>query len=307
MQKDVTLDTLEKKIASGDFVITAETTPKATTDLKACLERVMPLRNVVDAVNITDGAGAKSHLSSLILASSMQQNGIEAILQLTLRDKNRIALQSDVLGAASVGIKNFLILTGDPVEVGDEKDSKFVGDFENSTELIELLVKMYEHGVLSSGKKIDLPPQLFVGAADAPFDPPKDWKPVRLEQKLNSGASFFQTQYCFNIDICKKYFTRLSDLGILERSSWLVGIGPFSSAKQALWMDKNLPGVDVPNKIIERLEKAKDQKKEGSKICIEILQQLNEIPGISGAHIMGPNQESAVAEIVIKSKIISKK
>ena len=289
----------EKKIKTGDFVITAETTPKATTDLNSTITKYLPLKGVVDAVNITDGAGAKSHISSLIVANSMKVNDIEPIIQLTLRDRNRIALQSDILGASSIGVSNFLVLTGDPVEVGDEKDAKFVGDFTDSIELMKLLVQMRDKSILNSGKKINISPHIFLGAADAPFDPPVNWKPKRLEEKILSGANFFQTQYCFDMEVCKKYFERLSDLGILEQSSWLVGIGPFSSSKQAVWMDKHLPGVNVPSSILDRLSKSNDEKKEGAKICLELLQELQDMPFISGAHLMGPNQEETVAEIVL--------
>ncbi len=292
------INKLSESLLQKKFVITAETTPKTNTDLNASLEKVLCLKGLADAVNITDGAGAKSHLSSLVLSGAMKSNGIEPIIQLTLRDRNRIAIQSDVIGAAAMGVKNFLVLTGDPAEVGDEKDAKFVGDFDGSTGLISLLEKINNTGELNSGRKINNPPEIFLGAADAPFLPPSGWKPDKLIAKIDSGAKFFQTQYCFDMKVCKKYFSILSDFGLLESVYFLVGIGPFSSSKQAKWMHENLPGVEVPDKILNILSKSKDEKKDGKKICLELLDELQEIDGVSGAHIMGPGQEQTVAEII---------
>ncbi|PPR79923.1 MAG: Bifunctional homocysteine S-methyltransferase/5,10-methylenetetrahydrofolate reductase [Alphaproteobacteria bacterium MarineAlpha2_Bin1] len=289
---------LNEALAKKKFVITAETTPKTDTDLNASLEKVLYLKGLADAVNITDGAGAKSHLSSLVLSGVMKSNGIEPIIQLTLRDKNRIAIQSDIIGASAMGVTNFLVLTGDPAEVGDEKQAKFVGDFEQSTDLISLLTKINNTGELNSGRNITNPPEIFLGAADAPFLPPSNWKPDKLIAKVNSGAQFFQTQYCFDMKICKKYFSILSDFGLLKSVYFLVGIGPFSSSKQAIWMHENLPGVEVPDRILNILSKSKDQKGDGKKICLELLNELHEIDGVSGAHIMGPGQEQTVAEII---------
>ncbi len=289
---------LRESLSHKNFVITAETTPKTNTDLNASLEKVLCLKGLADAVNITDGAGAKSHLSSIVLSGAMKSNGIDPIIQITLRDKNRIALQSDLIGASALGVSNVLVLTGDPAEVGDEKEAKFVGDFEGSTDLIALIKKINDTGNLNSGRKINNPPEFLIGAADAPFSPPIDWKPEKLIAKVESGAQFFQTQYCFDMDVCKKYFSILSDFGLLESAHFLVGIGPFSSSKQAKWMHENLPGVEVPDKILDMLGRSKDEKADGKKICLELLHELQEISGVSGAHIMGPGQEQSVAEII---------
>ena len=289
---------LSESLSQKKFVITAETTPKTNTDLNASLEKVLCLKGLADAVNITDGAGAKSHLSSLVLSGVMKSIGIEPIIQLTLRDRNRIAIQSDVIGAAAMGVSNILVLTGDPAEVGDEKEAKFVGDFDSSTDLISLLKNINKTGELNSGRKITNPPEIFVGAADAPFLPPSNWRPDKLIAKVESGADFFQTQYCFDMKVCKKYFSILSDFGLLESAFFLVGIGPFSSSKQAKWMHENLPGVEIPKRILDMLSRSKDEKKDGKKICLELLDELQGIKGVSGAHIMGPGQEQTVAEII---------
>jgi len=292
------INKLSESLLQKKFVITAETTPKTNTDLNASLEKVLCLKGLADAVNITDGAGAKSHLSSLILSGVMKSNGIEPIIQVTLRDRNRIAIQSDIIGAAAIDVTNILVLTGDPAEVGDEKEAKFVGDFEGSTDLISLIKNINTTGELNSGRKIINPPNFFVGAADAPFLPPSDWKPEKLIAKVEAGAQFFQTQYCFDMKVCKKYFSILSDFGLLESVYFLVGIGPFSSSKQAKWMHENLPGVEVPDRILDMLSRSKDEKADGKKICLELLNELQEISGVSGAHIMGPGQEQSVAEII---------
>jgi len=297
---------LEKVLVAGGFAVTCETSPTATTDALPLLERVAPLRGVADAVNVTDGATAKPHLSSLVLAGMMMKEGIEPVLQFTVRDRNRIALQGDLLGAGAFGIPNILCLTGDDPKKGEEPEATPVFDLD-SAGLMRLTRKMRDEGQLNSGREIKAPPKLLIGCADAPFVPKDDWEPGGLRAKIDAGADFAQTQYCFDMEIAKAYFSRLADFGITEKLPFLVGIGPLASLRQAKWMDENLWGVSIPEPIMKRLEGAADEKDEGKKICAELIQQLQEIPGVSGVHLMAPRQESAMAEVIQISGILDER
>jgi methylenetetrahydrofolate reductase (NADPH) len=288
---------LEACLAAGQFAITAETTPTATADPAALLARLAPLKGVADAVNVTDGATAKPHLSALVLAGMMAREGIEPVLQFTVRDRNRIALMGDLLGAAALGIPNILCLTGDDPKKGEEPDAKPVFDLD-SKGLIALTRKMRDEAKLNSGREIAAPPRLFIGAADAPIEPKPGWKPDALLAKIEAGADFVQTQYCFDMGLCRRYMAALADFGIPKRASFLIGIGPLASAKQARWMNENLWGVHIPAPLIARLDGAPDQKAEGRRICVELMRELAAIPGVAGAHLMAPRQEAEMAAAI---------
>jgi methylenetetrahydrofolate reductase (NADPH) len=294
---------LERVLTAGGFAATAETTPTATTDAAPLIDRVTPLRGVADAVNVTDGATAKPHLSSLVLAGMMMREGIEPVLQYTVRDRNRIALQADLLGTGALGIPNILCLTGDDPKKGEEPDAKPVFDLD-SAGLIALARRMRDRGELNSGREITAPPKLLIGCADAPFVPKPDWEPTSLRGKIEAGADFAQTQYCFDLDICRTYMARLADFGITEKLPFLIGIGPLASAKQAKWMDANLWGVSIPAPLIKRLEGAEDEREEGMKICVELIQAMQEIPGVGGVHLMAPRQAKAMAEVIQRAGIL---
>ncbi|MDP6952089.1 MAG: methylenetetrahydrofolate reductase, partial [Alphaproteobacteria bacterium] len=199
---------LERLLRAGHFVVTSETTPPLSADPAALLAKVAPLKGVADAVNVTDGAGARSHLSSLATASLMAREGIEPVLQFTLRDRNRLALQNDLLGAAALGIPNVMCLHGDDVAGGDQPEAKMVHDLD-SAGLIALACAMRDEGRLPSGREITTPPALLVGAADAPSDPGPDWSPAALDRKIDAGASFFPTQFCVDPAMLRRYMTRL--------------------------------------------------------------------------------------------------
>jgi methylenetetrahydrofolate reductase (NADPH) len=288
---------LERALRAGHFAVTAETSPAATTDPGALVERCRPLRGVADAVNVTDGATAKAHLSSLVVSGALAKAGIEPVLQFTVRDRNRIALQGDLLGAAALGVPNILSLTGDDPKRGEEPEAKPVNDI-TSTGLIALAKKLRDEGKLNSGREIAGPPRLFLGAADAPTDPKPEWKPDSLAAKIAAGADFVQTQYCFDLAMLRRYMTRLAEHGIPGKVFILVGIGPLASAKQARWMHENLWGVSIPEPLMKRLEAAADQKAEGRKICAELIQELATIPGVAGAHLMAPRQEAEMAAAI---------
>ncbi|HEY7608462.1 MAG TPA: methylenetetrahydrofolate reductase [Alphaproteobacteria bacterium] len=297
---------LERTLRAGHFAVTAETSPTATTDPAPLVERCRPLRGVADAVNVTDGATAKAHLSSLVVAGALAKAGIEPVLQFTVRDRNRIALQGDLLGAAALGVPNILALTGDDPKRGEEPDAKPVNDM-TSTALIALAKKLRDEGKLNSGREIAGPPRLFLGAADAPMDPKPEWKPDSLLGKIAAGADFVQTQYCFDLAMLRRYIARLAEHGIPQQVFILVGIGPLASAKQARWMHENLWGVSIPEPIIKRLDGAADQKSEGRKICAELIQELATIRGVAGAHLMAPRQEAEMAAAIELSGVLQRR
>ncbi len=288
---------LVRALLGGEFAVTAEIVPPLSSDPAALLDKATPLKGVVDAVNVTDGAGARSHMSSLVAAGLLAREGIEPVLQVTCRDRNRIALQSDVLGAGALGIHNILVLGGDDPKAGDQPDAKPVFDLD-TTALIAMMREISEDGTILGGRRIDTPPRLFLGAADSPFDPPPDWKPDRLAEKAAAGARFVQTQFCYDIEIVRRYIDRLGAAGLTQRLFILLGTGPIASARSALWMRENLWGVIIPDAMIERLENASDEKEEGRKICVEFIEQARAIDGVSGVHVMAIRQDEAIPGIL---------
>lgn len=297
---------LERVLRRGDFALTAETTPPLGADAQAPIDRAAPLKGLADAVNVTDGAGARVHLSSLAAAATLALAGFEPVLQFTCRDRNRLALAADLMGAAAVGVANILCLTGDKITAGDEPEAKEVHDLD-SRGLIALARRLRDDGRIASGRELTKRPALFIGAADMPIDPPPDWRPESLLAKIEAGADFVQTQYCFDMARARAYVGRLADFGIPERLFILIGIGPLASARQARWMRENLFGVEIPDAIVDRLAGAKDEAAEGRAICRELLWQLAEIPGVAGAHLMAPRQEAACAQVIAESGLLERR
>lgn len=280
------------------FAITAEVPPPLTADPEAMIALAAPLKGKVDAINVTDAAGARTAMSSLAAAAILRRAGFEPILQMTCRDRNRIALAGDLLGAAALGIENLLILRGDDPTQGDAPDAKPVFDLD-SREVMNLARLMRDRGVLPSERKIASPPSFFIGAADSPCDHPADWRPEALMAKQEAGAQFVQTQFCFDTGALRRYMARLADFGLTEKLHFLIGVGPIASAASARWMNGKLFGVTVPDATIARLEKARDQAAEGRRICIETIEELRGIEGVAGAHIMAPRGGApAIAEVV---------
>jgi methylenetetrahydrofolate reductase (NADPH) len=290
---------LQKKLLDKVFVYTAETTPPDASDKETLLNNVMPLKGVADAVNVTDSPGAKVHMSSLTASIILAQNGIDPILQLTVRDRNRLALQGDLVGASALGVNNILCLGGDDPKNGDQPESKIVNDIDSLT-LISTANMMRREKKFPSGRTIDPSPKLFIGGAEVPTQGKPN--PEKILNKINSGVDFFQTQYVFDTKVLSEYMKVLGDEGILEKTNFIIGIGPFASAKSAKWMNENLFGVDVPDQIIKRLEGAEDQKEESKKICIELIEAFSNIQGVKGVHLMGHKKEAVISEIIKKSK-----
>ena len=297
---------LQQVLKAGQFAMTAETSPPDAASAEAVLSRVRCLKGIADAVNVTDGASARVHMSALAAAAIMAREGIAPVLQLTTRDRNRLALQGDVIGAAALGIHNFLCLTGDKMSAGDQPDAAEVFEIDSGA-LMRQMRDMRDLGTYPSGREINPPPALFLGAAEVPSDPDADWSPARILAKISNGAQFFQTQYCFDLGIAERYCHRLVEEGITEKAHFLIGVGPLASAKSARWMDANLYGVDIPEMIIKRLEGADDEKAEGRAICAELLQGLAEINGCAGAHLMAPHQEAACAQVIEESGLLKQR
>jgi methylenetetrahydrofolate reductase (NADPH) len=296
---------LEKVLASGRFVITAEVTPPVTCEPQELLAKAAPLQGLADAVNVTDGAGARAHLGALASAAILKQHGIDPVLQLTCRDRNRLALQSDLLGAAALGISNLLVLRGDDPTAGDQPDAKPVFDLDSGA-LIATAVGIRERHELPSGRKVTGAANFFIGAADMPIDPPKDWQPKSLKAKIAAGAQFAQTQFCMDIDIVKRYVARLAQDKLTNKISLLIGVVPLRSGKSARWIKEQLFGAIIPDHMVERLEYSGDPAAEGKQICIDFIAQLAEVPGVAGAHIMAPNNEGAIPDVIAKARKLVK-
>ena len=289
---------LSDKIKSRQFAITAEIVPPVAAAGEKLLAEAEHLRGLVDAVNVTDGAGATTTMSSFSASAILAGAGFEAVLQVTCRDRNRIALTADLLGAAAQGSYNLLVLMGDDPAKGDQPEAKPVFDLD-SRQVMQLARSLRDDAVLPSGKAVDSPPPFFIGAADMPLDPPADWKPDALQSKIDCGAQFTQTQFCFEPEVARRFIARLTDAGITEQVGVLLGIGPIVSAKSARWMNDNLYGVTIPEATIARLDGAADAKAEGRAICAELIQQYREIPGLAGVHIMAPAQKpDAIADAI---------
>ena len=295
---------LERILRRGEFAVTAELNPPDSADPTEVYERGAVFDGWVDAMNATDGSGANCHMSSVSICALLTRFGYAPVLQISCRDRNRIAIQGDVLGAAAMGVNNILCLTGDGVQAGDQPSAKPVFELDCMS-LLETIRIMRDEGRFLSGRKISAPPQVFLGAAINPFAPPHDFRPLRLKKKIEAGAQFVQSQYCYDLGILKDYMQRVTDMGLHQKCFILIGVGPLASAQTARWMRSNVPGVYIPDAIIERLEGAQDQKREGKQICIEIIQQVREIIGISGIHVMAYRQEEFVSEIVHESGVLS--
>jgi methylenetetrahydrofolate reductase (NADPH) len=292
---------LEQSLRAGAFVLTAEVVPPASCDADDLLKKALPLRSLADAVNVTDGAGARAHMGVTAAAAILMQNGIEPILQLAGRDRNRIALQGELMGAAALGIRNLLLLRGDDPTQGDQKDAKPVFDLD-SRGLIEMARAMRDEGALPHGQKVAGHPRFFLGAADVPIDPPADWKPTTLAGKIASGAQFAQTQFCMDIGVVRRYVARLADAGLIDRISVLIGVNPLRSGRSARWMKQHLFGTIIPDEMIARLDAAKDPAAEGLGLCVELIEQLAQTPGVAGVHVMAPGNDAAVPQVLAEAR-----
>ena len=288
---------LEKILKSGKFAVTAEIGPPKNADIEVIRRKAKILKGYVDAVNITDCQTAIVRVSSIASAVVLMAEGLEPVIQMTCRDRNRIGIQSDLLGAYVLGIRNLLCLTGDHPKFGNHPQAKPVFDLD-SIQLLQMVRRMGE-GYFQNGEEIKgVKPKFFLGAAENPFADPFEFRPIRVKKKAFAGAEFFQTQIIYNVEKFKKFMEMLGELGLTDKVYVLAGITPPKSVGMAKYMKYNVPGLDVPDEIIKRLQSAKDKKEEGINIAVEIIQQVKEIPGVKGVHIMAIEWEEAVPEIV---------
>jgi len=299
---------LERVLRSGRFAVTAELNPPDSADPQSVYDRALVLAEVCDAINATDASGANVHMSSVGVCALLTRAGYEPVMQVSCRDRNRIAIQGDLLGAAAMGVRNVLCLTGDGVQAGDQPQAKPVFDLESTT-LLRTARVLSEKGQFLSGRKLEVPPRFFLGAASNPFVPPYDYRPIRLMKKVRAGADFIQTQYCFDVQRLQSFMQEVRAMGLHKRVYILVGVGPLRSAKAAEWMRTHVPGVVIPDEVIQRLNSVgpSNQREEGKRICVEIIQQVHEIEGVSGVHVMAYRQEELVAEIIHEAGLLPRR
>ncbi|UWQ61956.1 methylenetetrahydrofolate reductase [Leisingera caerulea] len=295
---------LERVLRSGRFAITAELNPPDSADPADVYDAARPLGEVADAINATDASGANCHMSSIGISALLTRAGYSPVYQISCRDRNRIAIQGDVLGAAAMGVSNVLCLTGDGVGVGDQPGAKPVFDFD-SLSLLRTIRTMRDERKFLSGRTITNPPLLFLGAAENPCIPPYEWRPERLAKKVEAGAEYIQTNYIYDVPLFEKFMARVRDLGLDKKVYILAGVGPLASARAARWMRSNVPGIHIPDAVIDRMEKAEKPGQEGKKICVELIQQMRDIAGVSGVHVMAYRKEHQVSEIIHKSGVLA--
>ena len=301
---------LEQVLTSGNFALTGELGPPKSADRESVEKKANILKDSVDAANITDNQTAIVRMSSWGAGLIAQQCGLEPVMQITTRDRNRLAIQSDVIGAAALGIKNILCISGDHHSFGNHPTAKIVHDID-SVQLIATLKKMRDEKKFDSGddirntKKSELvEPKIFIGAAANPFADPMEFRVIRLAKKINAGADFIQTQVIYDMERFRNWMNEVRDHGLHEKAYILAGITPLKSAKMAKYMKENVSGISIPDEIVERLSGAEDQKAEGIQIAIEQIQELKEMEGVSGVHLMAIGAEKSVPGIAEKAGLL---
>ncbi len=294
-----TKSNIERLLEKGEFVVTSECGPPRGADAEAVRKKGSLLKDLVDGVNVTDNQTSVVRMSSLASSVILKEMGFDPIWQMVCRDRNRIAIQSDLLGAAALGINNVLCLSGDHQSFGDNPKAKNVYDID-SIQLIQTVKMLRDEGRFLSGEEVKGAPALFIGAAENPFADPFEIRAIRLGKKVKAGADFIQTQCIYNVEKFAKWMDMVRERGLHGQVAILAGVTPLKSAGMAKYMKKNVPGMDVPDSLIERLGAVpkENQAEEGIKICVEMIQQLRNIEGVRGVHIMAIEWEEKVAEIV---------
>ncbi len=296
---------LEKVLKSGHFAFTGECGPPKGANIEHLKEKIAPLKGMVDSVNVTDNQTAVVRMSSWAASSIMIQEGVEPNFQMVCRDRNRLAMMSDILGAYSMGIRNMLCLSGDHQSFGNHPESKNVYDID-SMQLISLVKKMRDEGKFLNDEEIDVPPKMFIGAASNPFADPFEYRVYRLANKINAGADFIQTQCIYNMDRFREFMKRVVDMGLHEKCYILAGVTPMKSIGMARYMSKSVPGMDVPESLIERLKGAGkgNAAEEGIKFAVEQIEEFKEMEGVAGVHLMAIEWEHKVPEIAERAKVL---
>ena len=294
---------LKDVLESGKFAITAEIPAPVSASSNEMEEKIKILKGSVHAINVTDNPGATAHISSLAGSAIVRNQGVDPILQITCRDRNRLAIQSDLMGASALGIDNVLTLAGDPIKNGDQKDAKPVFDI-NSKTVLSIMDVMNNDGLIMSGKELQSKSNFFAGGAAIVHEPENNWDPKALNEKASFGAKFIQTQFCYDAELVKRYMQRIVDNGLSERMYFIIGIGPLRSEKSAKWMKDKLFGTVMPESVIRRMEESNDQIQEGTDICAELIESFKEIEGIHGVHLMAPRNISAIPRTVERSGVV---
>jgi len=296
---------LKRVLEKGEFAVTAECGPPRGADPDAVLKKAKLLKEKVDAVNVTDNQTAIVRMSSLAACSLLKSAGLDPVLQLVVRDRNRIALQSDILGASAMGIRNVLCLSGDHQGFGNQPEAAGVFDLD-SIQFVSVVKTMRDQGTILGGEPLSKGPELFIGAAANPFADPLPFRVVRLAKKINAGADFIQTQCIYNMDRFEEWMKMARDKGLTEKVFILGGLTPLKSPGMAKYMRNKVAGMDVPDALIKRIQGVpkEKQKEEGIKICVETIQRLKEMPGVKGVHIMAIEWEETVGDIVERAELL---
>ena len=296
---------LEKVLKAGHFAFTGECGPPKGANVEHLKEKMEPLRGMVDAINVTDNQTAVVRMSSKAASALMVQAGLEPNFQMVCRDRNRIAIQSDILGVSALGIRNMLCLSGDHQQFGNHPQAKNVFDID-SIQLVSLVKKMRDEGKFLNDEDIDVAPKLFIGAAANPFADPTEYRVYRLANKIDAGADFIQTQCIYNMDRFRQFIKQAVDMGLTEKAYILAGVTPMKSAGMANYMSKFVPGMDVPDTLIKRLKGVdkKLQAEEGIKFALEQIEEFKEMPGVAGVHLMAIEWEHRVPEIAERAKVL---
>jgi methylenetetrahydrofolate reductase (NADPH) len=296
---DVSISRLQEKLSAGEFAVTAECGPPRGCDTGTILKKGELLKGVVDAVNVTDNQTAIVRMSSIAACAHLIRMGIEPVMQMVTRDRNRIALQSDIMGAYSLGIRNILCLTGDHQTFGSQPEAMNVFDID-SMNLVRTVREMRDQGTDMSGFELNEAPRMFIGAAANPFADPFEYRVMRLGKKIDAGADFIQTQCVYNLDRFKQWIHMALEEGLTDKAHIMAGVTPLKSAGMARYMNNRVAGMDVPQNVIDRMDAVpkKNASTEGVKICLETIAELREMAGVHGIHIMAVEWEEVVAEIV---------
>ena len=294
---------LEKILTSGHFAFTGELGPPRGANADVVRKKAGHLRGIVDAVNITDNQTGVVRMASWAACLLAIQEGLEPNFQMVCRDRNRLAMQSDILGAYTHGIRNMLCLSGDHQQFGDHPMSKGVYDID-SIQLISTVKKMCDEGKFINGEQIDEPPKIFIGAAANPFAEPFEWRVHRLAKKIGAGVDFIQTQCIYDMKRFREWMKQADDMGLTEKAYILAGLTPLKSGGMARYMAKNVSGIIIPEEIIDRMVKAKKPADEGIQLCVEQIQELREIKGVRGIHLMAIEWEHRVPEIAERAKLV---
>jgi methylenetetrahydrofolate reductase (NADPH) len=281
---------LQAALERGEFVVTAEIAPPAGADASKFREKAVLLQDLIHAANVTQNPMASARMSSLACGLLLARDGIESILQLTARDYNRLALQSEILGAAALGIRNVLCLTGDPSSLSRIPAGDLPYDVD-ATQMLWILRRLRDEGRFLDGHQLSEAPELFLGAAGSPNDPEPHLEAIRLEKKINAGAQFIQTQLVYDVKVLQRWLEALEARNLLKKAHILVGVGPLRSVRVTRYLQQHIPDVLVPKRLVERMERSSEPKETGLEIALELIQEVRSLPGVSGLHIMSVGWE----------------